>query len=114
LHDKIKEWIDELIQSFFDAEGAHSPATRFMPAGKFAVQGFTAGMFEEAAKMDAQMNALMNGVHFNPAFAAAGAASSNMVNSNNSSNSITINGLTIPGDPRTLTLADVAEYLNRR
>lgn len=113
LYQKIKQWIDDLIQKFLDAEDAKSPAKRFMPAGKFAVQGFVGGMFAEAAKLDGQMNALMSGVHFNPAFAAAGGASSNVSNTTNNYGN-TVNGLTIPGDPRTLTLADVMDFLNKR
>lgn len=113
LYQKIKEFIDDLIQKFLDAEGAKSPAKRFMPAGKFAVQGFVGGMFDEASKLEGQMNALMSGVHFSPAFAAANAtASSNVVNNNG--DTLTINGMTIPGDAKSLTMADIMDFLNKR
>ena len=112
LYDRIKEFVDEIIAKFLAAEDAKSPAKKFMPAGRFAVQGFVGGMFDEAKNLDSQMNALMNGVHFAPAFAAASNASTSVTNNNG--NSMTINGMAIQGDASSMTLADIMEFLNRR
>jgi phage-related protein len=112
LYDRIKEFIDDIIQSIMDAGEGHSPMKKFYAPGKFAVQGFVGGMFEEAKNMERQMGSLLNGVHFAPAFASGG-GSSNVVNNNG--NSLTINGLTFPGnDMNSITLADVIEYISRR
>lgn len=114
LYQRIKEFIDDIIQSILDAEGASSPAKRFMPAGKFAVQGFVGGMFAEASKLEGQMSSLMNNVQFSPAFAAANAAASQSVINNNNGDTLTVNGLTIPGDAKSLTLSEIMEYLGKR
>jgi hypothetical protein len=114
LYEKIQGFIQGIIDAILKAEDAHSPAKKFMPAGRFAVLGFEAGMDNEFKAMNQRLANTFGRLAYSPAFAGGSSGGNNYDYSNNTSSSISIGGIQMPNMGPQTTLADIMEFLNKR
>lgn len=103
-----------IVDAVKQALGIESPSKVMFEQGIMVSRGFGLGVFDELNRVQAQMQGAFGQLQFSPAFASAGGGTTSSV-VNNNGNSITINGLTFPGnDMQSITMADIMDFLNRR
>jgi phage-related protein len=114
LYEKIQEFMAGIIDAVLEAEEGHSPARKFMPAGRFAALGFEAGMNDEFKAVNQRLLNTFGSLADSPAFSSVGSSAGVVNNDNSIANPVYINGLQIPGAGPSTTINEIMEFLNRR